>query len=67
MAKGKMGIPKCMKMLSLVPKAVLNGWKKAAAKMSMIYVVMEKSMKVLEIPCVKNDNFLVLHTKELKI
>ena len=56
-----------MKMLSLVPNAVLNGWKNAAANMSIISVVMEKSIKVFEIPWVRNDNFLVLHTKELKI
>ena len=54
-------------MLSLNPNAPLKGRKYPAAKINIIYVVKAKSIKVLLIPCVKNDSFLVLQTKELKI
>ena len=49
-AKGIMGIPKCMNMLSLVPKAVLKGWKYAATEISIISVEIENNMKVLDTP-----------------
>ncbi len=44
MAKGRIGNPKCLKMLSLVPKATLKGRKNPAASMSITSVQMEKIM-----------------------
>ena len=66
-AKGMAGTLKCLKMLSLVPKAVLNGWKYPAIKIKASSVVIANDIKVLLKPWVIIDIFLVLQTKELKI
>ena len=56
-----------MKMLSLIPKATLNGEKKVTAMTNMNSVHMAKCRKVLIDPWERTESFLVLQQYPLMI